>query len=268
MIIQRKHRQTSWEIIVNIKTILIITLLAITSNSNASWLDKLTSGSDKIQEKLESVKQTDTTDIKNTLSDKDIVAGLKEALNQGAGYAVNNLGKADGFLKNKDVKIPMPEKLGKAESLLRKAGKDKYADEFITTMNRAAESAVPLTINIIKQAITSMSIADAKNILQGPDDAATQYLKKTGSKQLGSQILPIVKKATSKAGVTATYKKMLSKLGMAGKYLNLDDYDIDTYITQKTMAGLFNMIAKEEKKIRDNPLARTTDILKSVFGSN
>ena len=113
-----------------------------------------------------------------------------------------------------------------------------------------------------------MSITDAKTILHGPDDAATQYLKKTGSRKLSAQILPIVKNATSKTGVTVSYKNMLGKLGFAGKYLKLDDYDIDTYITQKTMAGLFIMIAKEEKKIRDNPLARTTEILKSVFGSN
>lgn len=251
----------------NFKIVLAIVTLAFTSNSNAGWMDKLSDSSSKIQEKLQNVKQTDTTSVKNSLSNGDIIAGLKQALNKGASYAVDNLGKTDGFMKNTDVKIPMPKKLGKAESLLRKAGKEKYADQFVTAMNRAAESAVPLTLNIIKQSITSMSIADAKNILQGSDDAATQYLKKTGGNKLSAQILPIVKKSTSKAGVTANYKKMLSKLGFAGKYLNLDDYDIDSYITQKTMAGLFTMIAKEEKKIRDNPVARTTDILKNVFGS-
>lgn len=251
----------------NFKIVLAIVTLAFTSNSNAGWMDKLSDSSNKIQEKLQNVKQTDTTSVKNSLSNGDIVAGLKQALNKGASYAVDNLGKTDGFMKNSDVKIPMPKTLGKVESLLRKAGKEKYADEFVTTMNRAAESAVPLTLNIIKQGITSMSIVDAKNILQGSDDAATQYLKKTGGNKLSTQILPIVKKSTSKAGVTATYKNMLSKLGFAGKYLNLDDYDIDSYVTQKTMTGLFTMIAKEEKKIRDNPIARTTDILKSVFGS-
>ena len=260
----RLHRN----ILVNYKIILAMTMLTITSNSNAGWMDKLSSSSDKIQQKLQSVKNDDTTSVKNLLSNEDIITGLKQALNKGASYAVDNLGKADGFMKNTDVKIPMPEKLGKAESLLRKAGKEKYADEFVTTMNRAAESAVPLTLTVIKQAITGMSIADAKNILQGPDDAATQYLKKSSSKKLSAQIYPIVKNATAKAGVTATYKKMLSKLGFAGKYLNLEDYNIDNYVTQKTMDGLFTMIAMEEKKIRDNPAERTTDILKSVFSSN
>ena len=253
--------------IVNFKTFLIITIITFTANSNAGWMDKLSDSSNKIQEKLQNIKKTDTNSIKNSLSTKDIITGLKQALNKGAGYAVNSLGKTDGFMKNTDVKIPMPKKLGKAESLLRKAGKEKYATEFVTTMNRAAESAVPLTLNIIKQGIRNMSITDAKNILQGPDDAATQYLKKTGSNDLRKKILPIVKKATAKTGVTAKYKKMLGKLGFAGKYLNLNDYDIDTYVTQKTMAGLFTMIAREEKKIRDNPVARTTDILKKVFGS-
>lgn len=251
----------------NFKIIFAIVALSIAPNINAGWLDKLSDSSDKLKQKIQDAKQSDSSSVNTALSNADIVAGLKQALNKGAGYAVDNLGKTDGFMKNPNVKIPMPKNLGKVESLLRKAGKEKYADEFVTTMNRAAESAVPLTLNIIKQGITSMSIADAKNILQGPDDAATQYLKKTGGNKLSAQILPIVKKATSKAGVTATYKKMLDKLGFAGKYLNLDDYDIDSYVTQKTMAGLFTMIAKEEKKIRDNPLTRTTELLKSVFGS-
>lgn len=220
----------------------------------------------KVQETLESLDKVDTTSIKSALSNEDIIAGLKEALTKGAGYAVNNLGKADGFLKNGDVKIPMPKKLKEIETLLRQVGNDKYADEFITTMNRAAEAAVPLTLNIIKQGISSMSIEDANSILQGPDDAATQYLRKSGGQQLSAQILPIVKKATSNNGVTAGYKNMVGKLGFAGQYLNLDDYDIDSYVTRKTMKGLFTMVAQEEKKIRDNPAARTTDILKSVFG--
>ena len=249
----------------NFKIALTIIALSIFSNANAGWFDDIVdSGKEKINEVKNNVN--DGNAITSTLSNEDIIAGLKEALNKGAGYAVDNLGKADGFLKNSDVKIPMPEKLKKVESLLRKAGKDKYADEFVTTMNRAAESAVPLTLDIIKQSITGMSIKDAKNILQGSDDAATQYLKKSGSDKLKAKISPIVKAATAKAGVTSMYKKMYGKLGFAGKYINLEDYNVDNYVTNKTMKGLFTMIAKEEKKIRDNPAARTTDILKSVFG--
>ena len=249
----------------NLNILFIILTLSFTSNVNAGWLDKLSNSGDKLQQKLEEVKK-DSSNIQHNLSNEEIIDGLKQALNKGASYATDKLGKVGGFMDNTDVKIPMPQKLGKVERLLRKAGKDKYADDFISTMNHAAESAVPLTLNIIKQSITEMSIKDAKNILQGSDDAATQYLKKTGHKKLYAKILPIVKKATTKAGVTATYKKMYGKLGFAGKYLNLEDYNIDSYVTQKTIAGLFTMIAKEEKKIRDNPAARTTDILKTVFG--
>lgn len=257
----------------HIKIIVATITLLLTSNTNAGWFDDMLNSSDKTRQKIESVKETvkssDTvTNVKNSLSNEDIVTGLKQALNKGASYAVENLGKTDGFLKNSAVKIPMPEKLEKVESLLRKAGKDNYADEFVTTMNRAAESSVPLTLDVIKQGVTNMSIDDAKNILQGPDDAATQYLKKTGSDQLKTQISPIVKDATAKAGVTGIYKEMYGKLGFAGKYLNLEDYNVDSYVTDKTMAGLFTMIAQQEKKIRENPAERTTDVLKSVFGSN
>ena len=248
-----------------------IVLISITVSANAGWFSDIFGGSDEIKNKVEEIKDTVKSSdagntIKSALSNEDIVTGLKEALNKGAGYAVANLGKTDGFLKNNDVKIPMPDKLEKVESLLRKAGQDKYADEFVTTMNRAAESAVPLTLNVVKEGIANMSIDDAKNILHGPDDAATQYLKKVGSDKLNAQISPIVQDATAKAGVTGMYKNMYGKLGFAGKYLNLEDYNVDSYVTQKTMDGLFTMIAQQEKSIRENPAERTTDILKSVFG--
>lgn len=252
---------------------LIIAAMFFVSNAHAGWFDNLFGDGDKVIEKLESVEkianQADVTSgIKSALSNDDIAVGLKEALNKGAGFAVANLGKAGGFLDNAEVKIPLPERLEKVESLLRKTGNDKYTDEFVTTMNRAAEAAVPLTLNIIKQSVADMSIEDAKNILGGADNAATQYLKKSGGDKLSSQILPIVQDATAKAGVTGVYKKMYDKLGFAGKVLNLDDYNIDSYVTKKTTEGLFTMIALEEKRIRENPAERTTEILKSVFGAD
>ena len=251
----------------SLKTTLAIITLTISTNSIAGFFDDLVnSGKDKINQVKTSVKESDA--VSSALSNEDIVAGLKQALTKGASYAVDHLGKADGFLKNTAVKIPMPDKLSKVESILRFAGEEKYADEFVTTMNRAAESAVPLTLDIIKQGVANMSIADAKTILTGPDDAATQYLKKTGSDKLKSKILPIVKQATSKAGVTKVYKTMYGKLGSAGKYIDLEDYNVDNYVTKKTMQGLFLMIAEEEKKIRDDPAERTTDILRNVFGTN
>ena len=253
----------------NYKIIFILTTVSLSSSGNAGWLEDLTSGGEEIQKKLQELDTGEVKAVTSSLSDADVIKGLKQALKKGAGYAVNSLGKADGFLGNAEVKIPMPDNLQRVESLLRQSGNDKYADEFVMTMNRAAEAAVPLTLEILKKGVNTMSIDDAQRILQGPDDAATQYLRKTGGESLSAKILPIVKDATSRNGVTSTYKKMVGKLGVAGNnYLNLDDYDIDSYVTEKAVSGLFVMIAEEEKKIRDNPAERTTEILKKVFGSN
>jgi len=120
---------------------------------------------------------------------------------------------------------------------------------------------VPLTLEVLKSSIEEMTVADAKNILDGKDNAATQYIRLVSSERLQTKIAPIIKQATAETGVTKIYKTMYDKLGFAGKYLNLDDYDIDSYVTEKTM------IEKEEKKIRDNPVERTTEVLKEAFGS-
>lgn len=242
-----------------------IVLLSTNEIANAGWLDWLTG---KTEEVKEAVSTGDTTKVvEAALSNEQIAEGLKQALTKGADVAVNSLGKAGGFLNNNDVRIPMPEKLSKIESILRQAGQDKYADEFVKTMNSAAEQAVPLTLDIIKDGIKNMTVSDAKAILDGNDDAATQYLRRVESTRLKQKIAPVVSQATAKAGVTKAYKFMYDKMGFAGNLLNLEDYDIDSYVTEKTMNGLFTLIAQEEKKIRDNPVERTTDILKQVFGS-
>jgi hypothetical protein len=199
------------------------------------------------------------------LSQTDVAAGLKEALEKGVGYAVDNLGKADGFLGNDKVKIPMPENLRKVDQVLRQLGQDKYADEFVVTMNRAAEEAVPLTADILKKGVRELTIEDAKKILNGPDDAATSYLRKVGGEQLRERISPIVEKATARTGVTSQYKNLFNNLGFMGGFMNPEDYDIDRYVTDETMDGLFQMLAEQEKQIRENPLERTTDLLKRVF---
>jgi uncharacterized protein YaaQ len=243
----------------------VATALFSASASHAGWFDWF---EDKTDEIVDAVKTGDTSKVvEAALSNEQIADGLKQALDKGADFAVDELGKAGGFLDNPNVRIPMPESLQKVEKTLRKIGQDKYADEFEVTMNKAAEQAVPLTLNVLKQAIQQMTVADAKAILDGNDDAATQYLKRIGSDELRSRIAPIVQEATAKAGVTKVYKKMYDKMGFAGKYIDLEDYDVDRYVTDKTMDGLFVKIAEEEKKIRDNPAERTTDLLKQVFGS-
>ncbi len=251
------------------KLIIASLLLACSTNVHAGWWDDLFgSKTEDVKQKVEQAKQTvqQSRESVKQLSETDIATGLKQALEQGVTHAVDSLGAAGGFLKNPAVKIPMPAKLSQVEKALRKIGQDKYADQFVTTMNQAAEAAVPLTADILKSGVQQMSFDDAQQILQGPDDAATQYLRKTGSAQLRSKIAPIVQAATDEAGVTSAYKKILGKLSFMGNVVNVEDYDIDSYVTDKTLDGLFTMIAEQEKLIREDPAARTTQILKDVFG--
>jgi hypothetical protein len=200
------------------------------------------------------------------LGNEDVVKGLKEALSKGARQAVTDLGKDGGFLNNLDVKIPMPSELQKVEKLLRSFGQEKYADQFVATLNHAAEKAVPEAATILADTITQMSLQDAQSILKGPDDAATQYFRKTSDAKLKERFLPIVQAATNDAGVTAAYKKLIQKAGGAARFMG-GATDLDGYVESKATDGLFKMIAAEEKRIRVNPVARTTDLLKKVFGS-
>ncbi len=232
--------------------------------AQAGWLDWLEGKTDKV---IEAVKSTDNASIVDAaLSNEQIANALKQALDKGADYAVTELGRAGGFLDNPNVRIPMPQSLQSVEKVLRKVGQDKYADEFELAMNHAAEQAVPLTLKVLKQAIQQMTLADARAIVDGNVDAATQYLKRIGSNDLRQQISPMVQEVTASTGVTRAYKTMYDKMGFAGKYIKLEDYDVDQYITDKTLDGLFVKIAEEEKKIRENPQERTTDLLKQVFG--
>lgn len=234
--------------------LLLVLICLPFSLAHAGWLDWLP-------------KPTPTNQTTTALTQSEMTGGLKEALANGVQRAVRELGKPDGFLKNAAVKIPMPERLQTVERTLRRLGQDKLADEFITTMNRAAEQAVPIAANVFAGAITNMTVADAKTILTGPNDAATQYFRKTSETQLHEQFLPIVQQATAKAGVTAAYKNLLQQAGPAAQFLGADAGDLDGYVTKKSLDGLFKMIAAEEQRIRENPVARTTDLLKKVFGA-
>ena len=215
------------------------------------------------------------------LSQDQIVAGLKEALGDGMKKAIASLGRPDGFLGDLGVKIPMPENLQKIERGLRAIGQDKYADQFVITMNRAAEQAVPEAAAVLGESVKQMSIADAKSVLTGPNNAATDYFRRTSGNAIRDRLLPIVKAATEKAGVTSAYKQMAEKagglmgsLGGSNSLNRLGGFgglakmpDLDAYITEKALDGLFLKIAEQEKLIRANPVARTTDLLKKVFGA-
>lgn len=204
---------------------------------------------------------------KQNVSNNDIAGGLKEALSKGVSLAIKSLGKEDGFFKNVRVKIPLPKSLQKVEKLARVAGQGKAVDEFVLSMNRAAEKAVPVAIDVFVDAIKKMTFDDARQILfSGKDDSATQFFRKTSEETLRSKFRPIVEKFTGETGVTQKYKAMVGKAGFAAQFLGKDATDLDGYITQKALDGLFLLVADEEKKIRKDPLGRTTDLLRKVFG--
>jgi hypothetical protein len=234
----------------------------VSASAQAGWLDDL-------QKKLGDFQSAPsaTGGVTAALSDEEVVRGLKEALSKGTQQAIANLGKDGGFLNNLDVKIPLPDELKKVEKLLRGLGQDKYADQFVATMNHAAEKAVPEAATLFADAISRMTLADAQSILKGPDDAATQYFRKGSEAKLKERFLPIVKTATDQAGVTAAYKKLIQKAGPTAQLLGVGATDLDAYVDGKAVDGLFKMIAAEEKRIRQDPLARSTDLLKKVFGS-
>lgn len=212
------------------------------------------------------------------LPQDQVIQGLKEALNKGVQNAIAHLGHDGGFLTNAAVKIPIPDKLRSVEKGLRAARQDKLADEFIATMNHAAEQAVPEAATVFGDAVTSMSIDDAKSILAGSTNSATLYFQKKTRAALQQKFAPIVKAATDKAGVTSAYKNFIGKAGdytssfgsigaFASNFTKSDSLDVDAYVTNKALDGLFKMIAAEEVAIRQNPAARTSDLLQKVFGA-
>lgn len=200
------------------------------------------------------------------LSTTEASSGLKAALIQGAGKAVSQLSATDGFFGNKEVKIPLPDTMKKAEKALRMFGKGKQADELVLKMNRAAEAAVPEAKALLVNSVKKMSVADAKAVLTGGNDAATQYFKKTTSEPMAEKFLPIVKKATENVQMAQQYNKfaeMGSKFGIIKK----DQVNLEQYVTQKTLDGVYLMMAKEEAAIRQDPIGQASSILKKVFGA-
>jgi len=202
----------------------------------------------------------------DAISTGDASAGVKEALAKGADYAVASLGKDGGFMGNSKVKIPLPGYLQKAEKGLRMFGMGKQADQLIETMNHAAEDAVAEAKPILVESIKKMSVQDAKGILTGGEGSVTQYFKRTSSTQLSEKFMPIVKASTSKLKLADKYNQFAGKAASSG-LIDQKDADLDGYVTQKAMDGLFLMIAEEEQKLRANPVGAGSDLLKKVFGA-
>ena len=202
----------------------------------------------------------------DALTNQDAVSGLKAALEKGSGAAVDLLGKTDGFFGNSAVKIPLPDSLKKYEKLMRGVGMGKYADELELTMNRAAEAAVPEAKKLFVDSIKKMSVQDAKGILTGGQTGGTEYFKRTTSDQLRVKFLPIVKQATAKVKLAEKYNQYAQK-GVAFGLVKKDQANLDDYVTQKSLDGLFYMVGEEEKKIRQNPVQAGSEIIKKVFGA-
>jgi hypothetical protein len=222
----------------------------------------------------------------SNISDSTVSNGLKEALKTGVNFAVTQLGTNNGYLNNTAVKIPLPDNLAKAETLLRSAGGNKIADDLINSMNTAASKAAPQTAEIFMNAIDKMSLTDAQGILSGGNEAATNYFKANTTDSLKKLISPIVQETMKENNVASYYdtinnvykssaKGLVENSGIMSmaKNFGVDSYiptssdeSLDSYITTKTIDGLFTMIGQKEAAIRANPVEQTTSILKQVFG--
>jgi hypothetical protein len=199
------------------------------------------------------------------LSDAKIGSGLKEALKVGTENTVNLTGRLDGYFLNQAIKILMPEKLRNLEKGLRAVGYGPQIDDFVLSMNRAAEQAAPFAKEIFWDAIGEMTFEDARKILSGHETAATDYFKGKTTDKLTAAFKPVVDKAMNEVGVTRQYKDLVGRF-QAIPFVKSESFDIDHYVVTKALDGLFHVLGEEERKIRTNPAARVTDLLKEVFG--
>jgi len=200
------------------------------------------------------------------ISNRDAVNGLKDALTRGSHAAVARLGAENGFFGNDRVKIPLPPSLRRLEAVMRSIGMSPHADELVLRMNRAAEAAVPEAKTLLVDAVKRMSVQDAKGVLTGGEDAATQYFKRTTSDPLARRFQPIVKKAMQKVKLAEKYDEIAAsgaKLGLVKE----EDAQLEDYVTRKALDGLFLTIAEEEKKIRTDPAGTASAVIRKVFGA-
>jgi len=200
------------------------------------------------------------------LSGRDATAGLKAALDKGAAAAVASLGRTNGFWANPKVKIPLPEHLQRARTALKFMGKGDEVDALELAVNRAAEQAVPQAKTLLTNAVKSISVDDAKQILRGGDDSVTQFFKAKTAADLADRFLPIVRKVTDRSGLAQQYNTLAGQ-GVALGLIKPEQATVERYVTGKALDGLYTMIADEEKKICANPVAAGSDIIRRVFGA-
>jgi hypothetical protein len=205
-----------------------------------------------------------TRDI--TALDPEVQAqAVRQMLSQSVDMAVNRLGRTDGYWANPQVRIPLPEELRHVEKVLRHYGLERYTEEFAESLNRAAEAAVPQAKPVLLAAIRDLSLGEAVGIVRGEEDAATHYFQLRTDAALLERFRPIVVEATARANVTASYKRLMKKAAFLDKAVDPGRLDLDAYVTRAALDGLYLLMAEEERRVRRNPLARTTDLLKKVF---
>lgn len=217
------------------------------------------------QVNLQTVTNTINSALGNGLSDSDITKGLKEALRVGSDNASQKASKTDGFYKNAQIKIPFPQDARDMKSTLVNLGMKKQVDDFERQLNRAAEDAAKKAAPIFLAAITSMTISDGLNILRGKNDEATQYLKRSTTQQLSKEFRPVIHASLKKVHITKYWNPLFTKYNKLPMVKRVNP-NLDDFVTQKAIEGLFKLLAEEEGKIRKDPAARINDILKKVFG--
>lgn len=246
-------------------SVVLIAALAATPAFAFDWNQAMQMGKDA----LSNSKQTSTTTTKtgvDALTPTEMNSGLKEALTRGAEAAVAQLGKKDGFFGDKKLRIPLPENLQKAEKVMRAVGMGKQADDLVLSMNRAAEAAVPEAKTLLVNTVKDMTLDDAKGILTGGDQAATDFFRKKTETQLGEKFLPIVKNATDKVGLAQTYNKYAGTAARFG-LVKQDQATIEGYVNQQALDRLYKVIGEQERAIRTNPVGYGSELLKKVFSA-
>lgn len=234
-----------------VRALAVATVLLLMAPSASAQLDRVLKGLGVSQQ--------------SGLSDAKIASGLKEALRIGTANAVKTTGRPDGYFRNEAIKILMPEKLQTLEKGLRLVGYGPHVDEFVLSMNRAAERAAPHAKQIFWNAITAMTFDDARTILAGGDTAATEYFQVKTTDKLTVAFRPVVDKAMNEVGVTRRYKELVTRYQTI-PFVKSETFDIDQYVVDKSLDGLFHVVGEEERKIRTDPTARVTTLLRDVFG--
>lgn len=248
------------------RLVLPLVLFLLSAPAGAFDLNDLKAKINDLNQQTASNGNSSQTSGLARFTEREQIESLRQALTQGAETAVSNLAKENGYLGNDKVRIPLPDNLQQADSTMRRLGLGKYSDELVTSMNRAAEAAVPEAKALLIGAVKNMTVTDAKDILLGKDDAATQYFRRNTETALGEKFKPVVSQSMQKVSLAQDYDRFAGKAAKLG-LIDASDADLEDYITRKALDGLFYMMAEQEKEIRAHPVQAAGDLAKKVFSA-